>query len=264
MPSTRRKPEAPEATLRGFAEGLGLPVMAENSVKLVTGAALTDRYLLSVPAAGITPQQAAELVHVAVTLGLEPEMADRVATDLPLSTTLHFGFEREGERTTLKLYCEFPLARGWDIARRANHPMLVHRAVKWDPRDATRAAVSRYVAHPARNVPDTAAIIRDLLGQGASADLALSLFNRAAGRVGAQERLFLEVEEEGSPRRSFDLKLYDTRFTTADLSPALPGLIAWFGLSDLRIPAAALGHIAGGLGRDGSPFLTLYYGGGRA
>jgi len=264
MPSTRRKPEAPEATLRGFAEGLGLPVMGESSVKLVHGAALTERYLLSVPAKGIAAKQAAELVHVAVALGLEPEMADRVATDLPLSTTLHFGFEREGERTTLKLYCEFPLARGWDIARRANHPMLVHRAVKWDPRDATRAAVSRYVAHPARNVPDTAVRIRELLGQGAPADLALSLFSRAAGRVSAQERLFLEVEEEQSPRRSFDLKLYDARFTTADLGPAIPGLVAFFGLDGLRVPAATLGHIAGGQGRDGKPFLTLYYGGGRA
>ena len=264
MPSIRRKPEAPEATLRGFAEGLGLPIMGESSIKLVQGAALTERYLLSVPAGGITAKQVAELVRVAVLLGLAPEMADQVATDLPLSTTLHFGFEREGERTTLKLYCEFPLARDWDSARRAGQSILVHRAVKWDPRDATRAAVSRYVAHPARNVPQTAARIRELMGQGAPADLALSLFNRAAGRVGAQERLFLDVEEEGSARKSFDLKLYDTQFTTAELSPAIPGLLKFFAIADLRVPAAALGHIAGGQGRDGEPFLTLYFGGGRA
>ena len=166
MPSTRRKSEPPEAVLRGFVERLGLPVMGESSVKLVPGAALTDRYLLSVPASGITAQQVAELVRVATLLGLEPEMADLVATDLRLSTTLHLGFEREGERTTLKLYCEFSIQRGWDNDRRAGHPMLVHRAVKWDPRDATRAAVSRYVANPARNVADTGARIRDLLGPG--------------------------------------------------------------------------------------------------
>ncbi len=264
MPSTRRKAEPPEALLRSYAEGLGLPVMGESSVKLVPGAALAERYLLSVPAPDITPRQVAELVHLAVSVGLEPEMADRVATDLPLSTNLHFGFEREGEQTTLKLYCEFPIERGWDIARRGGHPMLVHRAVKWDPRDANRAAVSRYVAHPARNVADTGDRIRELLGQGAPADLAIGLFNRAAGRIPAQERLFLEVEEEGSPRRSFDLKLYDARFTTADLGPALPGLIAFFGIEGFRVPAAALGHIAGGRGRDGKPFLTLYYGGGQA
>lgn len=264
MPSTRRKPEAPEAVLRGLAEGLGLPVMGETSVKLVPGAALTDRTLLSVPAAEITPQQAAELVHVAVSLGLDPELAEQVAADLPLATNLHFGFEREGARSTLKLYCEFPLARGWEVARRAAQPMLVHRAVKWDPRDATRAAVSCYVAHPARSVADTGARIRELLGQGAPADLALGLFNRAAGRVPAQDRLFLEVEEAGSTRRSFDLKLYDARFTTADLGPAMPGLIAFFGLDGFRVPAASLGHIAGGHGRGGQPFLTLYYGGGQA
>jgi tryptophan halogenase len=89
----------------------------------------------------------------------------------------------------------------------------------------------------------------------------LSLFNRAAGRVAAMERLFLEVQETDTPRQSFDLKLYDAGFTTADIPIA--SLAAFFGIDKLRVPAAALGHIAGGLGRDAKPFLTLYYGGGR-
>ncbi len=264
MPSTRRNPEAPEAVLRGFAEGLGLPVMRESSIKLVPGAALTDRYLLSVPAPEIGARQIADLVQLAVSLGLAPQLAAQVASDLSHSTTLHFGFEREGERTTLKLYCEFPLKRERDSVRGPCDGLLVHRAVKWDPRYAMGAAVSYYVANPARSVSDTGARIRDLLGQGPPGDLALGLFHRAAGRVPAEDRLFLEVTEEGGIRRSFDLKLYDAGFTTADLGPALPGLIAHFALGGFVVPTAVVGHIAGGRGSSGAPFFTIYFGGGRA
>jgi tryptophan halogenase len=121
---------------------------------------------------------------------------------------------------------------------------------------------SRYVAHPKLTVSETSERILELLGDNPAGSLALSLFNRAAGRVGAMERLFLEVQEKDTPRQSFDLKLYDAGFTTADIPVA--SLATYFGIDDLRVPAAALGHIAGGRGRDGNPFLTLYYGGGRA
>lgn len=263
MPSTRRRSETPRGMLRHFAEGLGLPVMAESSVKLVPGAALTERLLLSVPAAGISPQQSADLGRLATSIGLDPHLAAQVSADLQNASTLHFGFERQYERTTLKLYCEFPVERQWDAARRSGEPLLVHRAVKWDPEDDTLAATSRYIAHPARSVADIAQVIRDLLGPGAPADLSLALLNRAAGRVPAWDRLFLEVDEDGSSRRSFDMKLYDARFSMADLNPALPAILAHFGIECFAFPADVLGHISGGRGRDGHAFLTLYYGGGR-
>lgn len=263
MSSISLRPEAPGARLRAFAESLGLPLMGESSVKISSAGIFPNRFLLSVPA-DLSEIQLEILGELTAELGLPPERFATVAADLRLAVSLHFGFETGASGDVLKLYCEFPLSRGWDLARRAGHPLLVHRAVKWDPADPGQAATSRYTARPALGIADTAARIRELLGENPAAPLAVGLLNRAAGRIGARDRLFLEVEEEGTMRRSFDLKLYDARFTTADLGPALPGLSAFFGLPPIELPAAPLGHVAGGQGRDGKPFLTFYYGGGRA
>lgn len=261
MPSTRRKPEAPGERLRAFARNLGLPVMGESSVKLVQGAAQADRYLLSVPAQ-LTQDQRRALWELVSESGLTAKGFAYVAASLvqDAPTNLHFGFEATADAEVLKLYVEFSLAR-WDAMKRAGSPLLVHRAVKWVPGQPDSIVTSRYVAYPKLTVSETSERILMLLGDNPAGSLALSLFNRAAGRVAAMERLFLEVQEKDTPRQSFDLKLYDAGFTTADIPIA--SLAAFFGIENLRIPTAALGHIAGGLGRDARPFLTLYYGGGR-
>ena len=112
MPSTRREPEAPEAVLRGFAEGLGLPVMGESSVKLVPGAALTDRYLLSVPASAITAPQAAGVEKLRVVLARgKRQVADADAPLYLLDADLPEN-PRELQLVTDRLY-------GGDVEHRA-------------------------------------------------------------------------------------------------------------------------------------------------
>lgn len=265
MPSTQPRPEpTPGERLHAFAAGLGLPMLGESSLKLSPGAIQRDRYLLSVPA-DLTPTQVVALATLTAGLGLDVGLfANTIAADLPRATTLHFGFESGAAGDVLKLYCEFPIAGAWATARAERRPLLVHRAVKWDPANPARAAISRYSANPSLTVPETAARIATLFGDNPATTLAQTLVHRAAGRLAALDRLFLEVEEQGTPRRSFDLKLYDAGFTTADLASSLPALAALFGLPPIELPQASLGHLAGGQGRDGRPFLTLYYGGGRA
>jgi len=202
MPSTRRNPEAPEAVLRRLRRGSRPAGDAGEFDKAGAGRG-ADRPLPAVRSLHrrFGARQIADLVQLAVSLGLAPQLAAQVASDLSHSTTLHFGFEREGERTTLKLYCRVSAQTRADSVRGPCDGLLVHRAVKWDPRYAMGAAVSYYVANPARSVFRHRRRIRDLLGQGPPGDLALGLFHRAAGRVPAEDRLFLEVTEEGGVRR---------------------------------------------------------------
>lgn len=256
--------------LRRFAEALGVPLMGESSAKLVPGALLTDRFLLSVPLADLPPRTIGDVVDMAETLGLAAEAAAILSLDLETAGVLHFGYEAGRNGAVLKLYCEFPDAvADWDRARREGRRLLVHRAVKWDPEEPDRAAVSLYEADPTLSVTDTVDRIIELMGDNPAADLAVSLFHRAAGRLPASDRLFLEVTEEGTARRSFDLKVYDAGFTFGELGAALPGIAEAFALDRIdrdrlaRLPSGvALGHISGGRGRDGKLFFTLYYGGG--
>lgn len=79
--------------------------------------------------------------------------------------------------------------------------------------------------------------------------------------------MLLDVEEEGSVRRSFDLNLYPLDLTIAAARPILNELGRDFALPSDQIGgvfdplgALALGHISGGVGREGRPFATIYFG----
>jgi tryptophan halogenase len=79
--------------------------------------------------------------------------------------------------------------------------------------------------------------------------------------------MLLEVKEEGSARRSFDLNLYPANLPVRAVMPAVEQLGAEFRIPASKIALAlapasglSLGHIAGGLGRDGAPFATIYFG----
>ncbi|MBK8083178.1 MAG: hypothetical protein IPK28_04675 [Devosia sp.] len=257
--------------LRRFAEALGVPLMGETSAKLVPGALLTDRFLLSAPISALAPGTLGDVVEMAETLGLGAEAAAVLSLDLENASVLHFGYEggRSGG-AILKLYCEFADAvNDWDRARREGRRLLVHRAVKWDPDIPEGTAISLYEADPTLSVTDIVDRIFALLGDHPAADLVVSVFHRAAGRLAARDRLFLEVTEEGTDRRSFDLKVYDAGFTLGVFDAAVADLAAAFGLDRVdrdrlaQLPTGeTLGHLSGGRGRDGRPFLTLYYGGG--
>jgi len=268
--STRSIPARPDPAerLAAFVRGLAAPAMAERSVKLVPGALLSMRWLMSVAAADLAPADREAALALATELGLAEPLAAMLRDDLASAAILHFGAEGGEDGTVLKLYAEFP------EQRRGGGKRLVHRAVKWRPHRPEAGGVARYLADPALSGAAVAARIAELFGDRSDeppARLVLSLYNRARGRASADDLLLLEVEEEGTPRRSFDVKFYDAGFRLADLAASLPALAAHFALPPAdaaalaALPAeAALGHLAGGIGRDGRAFLTLYFGGGPA
>jgi tryptophan halogenase len=93
------------------------------------------------------------------------------------------------------------------------------------------------------------------------------LLGRAAARAPGVGVLMMEVDEPGNPRCSWDLNLYDAELTVGDVADVIETAAADFGvgcesMSEAFAPrrASALGHVAGGAGRDGEEFLTIYYG----
>ena len=81
------------------------------------------------------------------------------------------------------------------------------------------------------------------------------------------ELLYLDVTEEGTSRKSFDVNFYRAKLRVEIVTAFLDRLGAHFRLpSDVVLGAFAgiqdlrLGHIAGGVDRRGRDFLTIYYG----
>jgi hypothetical protein len=100
------------------------------------------------------------------------------------------------------------------------------------------------------------------------------LFDVARGIVeGASEKIphgdiqYLEVTEEGNPRRSFDINLYKAGHRVEDVYPFLMKAAQHYAIpSDRfnslyeRIKTERFGHVAGGVDREDRDFMTVYYG----
>ena len=77
---------------------------------------------------------------------------------------------------------------------------------------------------------------------------------------------YVEGEEEGSTRRSFDVRLYEADLKIGEVVGDLVKARDLFAVPTDRfdrlieiIGGKTLGHISAGTGRDGREFLTIYY-----
>jgi hypothetical protein len=81
--------------------------------------------------------------------------------------------------------------------------------------------------------------------------------------------LLLEVSDEGSPRVSHDINLYDLEQKVESIHKELVELTSMWSPSSVQqawsaylssIAQERIGHLASGIDRNGSIFWTLYYG----
>lgn len=218
---------------RSVRARMTLPPLREESLKIEAGGISKGRYLLTFSRRALLPGPKARFIKLADDLGLDASM---LAPHLSNANAVHVGME-PGART--KLYLEFP-------PMHEPEPNLAFLAVKHDNR------LNRYVRlnH----------LSRALKGQRLKALLPDSPLLATALDCLQYEGHILQVTEVGSPRHSIDIHLADANLTVADL-PGLANLLA-DKTDDLRdIEHLNLGHFACGIGRDGLPFATVYYGG---
>jgi hypothetical protein len=97
--------------------------------------------------------------------------------------------------------------------------------------------------------------------------LSCELVTAAARRVTDEQIMYLDVTEDGTDRKSFDVNLYRAGFAVASVAPFLDRLAAHFRLRADAVDEAfahvlnlQLGHVAGGVDRHGRDFFTIYFG----
>lgn len=255
------------ALLFRLVDGLGAPYRHERSFRLAPGSLQSNRVLLSIGRAQLGDTPASRLVDICERLGLAPGMLGQVAEQWAQARAIHFGFESSGERSLYKVY--FERADADAQARRAapGAPVLLHLAWKWDAAQPAQSVTTRYEWFPRLGVAEMRERMARACAAGALLALAQSVLELAAARVDPTRLQFLEVGEDGSPRRSFDLNLYDAGLAVRDVQGPLARLREHFevrpgqfqALYD-QVRARPLGHLAAGVHRDGAPFATVYYG----
>jgi hypothetical protein len=232
----------------------------EKSFKLAPGRLLDERLLLGIPRPGAQP---AALAAVCEQLAMPPQFLAAFRAGLADADTVHFGFEDGDSGLLYKVYLEHVRR----LAQPGTAPVLLHLAYKWDPRDPERRAVARYVCHRGLDTDGILARLAACYGGscGAAHELVSGVVRLAAGRA-SEPLMYLDVAEEGNPRRSFDINLHPAALRLRDIEVQLHALQRHYAVPASRfeqlldmVRGEKLGHLSGGISRDGQEFVTLYH-----
>lgn len=239
----------------------------ERSFRVCRGALLPNRFLMSISKESVAPEPRERILDLCQRLNMPEGALEAAGRHLSAVRFVHFGFE-ENETTCLyKVYLEFRTPAGGPDGP---SPVLLHLAFKWDASRPARCVLTRYVWHPWLSLQDILAGLSEVYGgrRGEEPfDIARGVLEVAAGRIPHQGVRYLEVTEDDNSRRSFDLNLCDANLLVSDLYPYLLRMCRHYAIAfdqfqalyD-RIRSRTVGHLAGGVHREGEDFFNLYYG----
>lgn len=244
----------------------------ERSFRIAPQSLQANRFLLSINARQLPADVLERSWKICRQLGLPATLRQQLEAAFAWGDHVHFGFEGEHGRAMCKLYLERTLT-GLEAARAADsgEPALQYLAFKWNVATGEHV-VSRYHWHVGLSASGIEQRIAQLCGAqpGAMLEMARAVLNDAAARLPPQRLLYIEVTEEGQPRSSFDLNLYDARMLVRDQQSVLFAMRDYFGVRPGQfqalydqIKSRPFGHLAGGVHRNGQEFFNVYFGGTR-
>lgn len=248
--------------IANYIENLSEPYALEHSLKIQSRALLDGRGLYSIRKFHLGFRPRPKLLRLCAELHIPPAFADAIEALFDQASVVHLGFEN-GEIPFCKVYLEFTTRRPESLP--AN---LLFRGFKWSPLDNTQAAVTDYCERGKYKPADLSPYLDYYLEPQHEAERALaqSFVELVGDKAPDAQILLLDVTEAGSPRRSFDINVYDAATPLSDLAPWLRQAYRVFGIKtptpgDLLSPPAdrKLGHLSGGVSRKGAPFFTVYH-----
>jgi tryptophan halogenase len=249
---------------------LDAPYGLERSLKIVRGALLEDRFLISLHRSAFGDAAADMLLQMGRALDLPADFTGAIAAALADADIVHFGYEGGPEHAIYKIYLEYASRVRRAQAQNAGDPVLVHLAYKWVPGVPGQRAVTRYTWVPCRSRAAIAARLRMLVPAGETPRAlrcGLELLGRASERTDPGNLFLMEVEEPDNPRRSYDINVYRAELHLRDIADLVAAVAMDFAVPQPQVgallersDALVLGHLSGGRGRDGGEFVTVYYG----
>ena len=248
---------------------LRAPYGLERSVKIAPGALFDDRCLISIHRTSLGKSPADRLAEMGRQLNIPDGFADQLQGALDSADVVHFGHEK-GPVDIYKIYFEYASRARRAMATFDGEPVLVHVAYKWSPGIPGSASVTRYTWLPCGTQRDLEAKLRSLLPANRAPRAlrcVLSLLSRVATVADTGQPMMMDVEERGNPRRSFDLNVYDAGLRLGQIADLIEATTTDFAVPRSRSLAVfdpakklAMGHLSGGIARNGEEFVTIYYG----
>jgi len=267
----RRPPEVAgerAAQLLRMVGDLGVPYLYERSFRMTEGALMANRFLLTLDRLDIPGGAERRVLEICDRMGMPASARAEAQANLAMARCVHFGFEADSG-VVCKLYLERSVTEEERASARAKRePALLHLAFKWDVASGV-VVTSRYLWRPGLSAPQIGERLEQVYGDASptSLNLARAVLKLVEGRAPAESLQYLEVEEAENARRSFDLNLYDAKLQVKDMQFVLTQMREHFGVRPGQwqalydqIKTKALGHVAGGVHRNGEDFFNVYYG----
>ncbi|MGA2832473.1 MAG: DUF3467 domain-containing protein [Terracidiphilus sp.] len=248
--------------LRSLIDDLAVPHGYEYSFKMCEGLILADRFLVTMDKASLGKDYRKRVIELCVKLRAPSLYLEAIERSIAEARILHFGFESSEKGGMHKVYLEFPLPS-------LSEPILAHTSYKWDPLHPERRAIGTYMRHPVPSYDDTADRVRNLLAEchkPGAFEIADELLRFAMPRL-KENFHYMEVTEDGNPRKSFDVNFYGASLTMNDIRELLLRMAARYSLSIEEFEARLktiekmrFGHLTGGIDREGRDFFTFHFG----
>lgn len=241
---------------------LHVPHGFEYSFKTCERLLLANRFLVTMHKDSLGEDYRDKVLAICAETRAPDAFMEAIEEKLAAAWMLHFGFEGSEKGGMHKVYLEFPLPA-------VSEPTLLHLSYKWDPVHPERCAVGRYIRYPLVAYEELAGRIRELLEEchrPGAFEIADAILRLAVPHV-LNSFHYLEVSEEGNPRRSFDVNLYAANLTMGDIRPQLLSMaernslrMDEFCKSLDTVSNRKFGHLAGGIDREGRDFFTIHFG----
>ncbi len=245
----------------------------ERSFKMSAQKLLWDRFLIFVNKTDLGQKSHRHILNVCDRLGMPEEFRTLFEEKLPHANPIDFGFEGSENRCVYKVYLDFlPQRKRKEGKGRTEKlkPLLMFLGFKWNAQDNTQNALTEYTWHPSRSYEDIRKWLSDIFEKAKSSkglELVTELLGLIADKTPHDRIYYLDVSEEHSPRRSFDLNAYSADIQLEALYPLLKKLCRHYSIPAdqffslySQVKHKRFGHVSGGIDRDGNDFLTIYFG----
>ncbi len=250
-------------------EEMGVACGYERSFKMLAGRVLANRYLLGIDTDNLTSE---EILAVCRRLDMPTAYRESFAAHLAEANLVFLGFEDNEEAGCMyRMYLEFweKIQRDQQAKPEDTEPALLHLGFKWHTDDNTQRAISRYMCYPLLSLEDILHRLSNVYAdhsESASYEVARDIVALAGSKSVGQSPIYVEVFEDNSQRRSFDINLYGAGLRIRDLLGHLSTIRLHYCIPDDQfrrlytlVGDKLLGHLSGGINREGSDFLTFYY-----
>jgi hypothetical protein len=241
----------------------------EASFKMSFHSFLKVRFLIGIRTSHITLQQ---LESICIQLKMPDDLWNKLKKVFSDANVVLFGFDEGETHCTYKIYAEFLEKNSSIIQQTENnkHSLIQYTGYKWDAFDPKKSVITHYYCYPFISTQTILKKIEKSYQQSDSQTLlniVQSIVNLSLKRIFMKNPfMFLEVCDENSQRKSFDLNLYNAGITIGSIHQYLIALQEYFEISDqpfysflFRIKRKPFGHLSGGIDRNGIEFLSVYY-----